>query len=80
MNVRARHGTLYFIIFIDDYTHYGRIYLIFHKSEALEYLKQFMSLVENQLDQRIKTLRTDRGCEYLLDRFKDLCDEKKIIR
>lgn len=35
MNVRARHGALYFITFIDDYTRYGHVYLISHKSEAL---------------------------------------------
>ena len=36
MNVRARHGAWYFITFIDDYSRYGYVYLISHKSEALE--------------------------------------------
>ena len=78
MNVRARHGAYYFITFIDDYTRYGQIYLISHKSEALSCFKTFMNLVENQLDKRIKALRTDRGREYLSDEFKALCDEKGI--
>ena len=39
-----------------------------------------MSLVENQLDKSIKALRTDRGCEYLSEQFKELCDEKGIMR
>ena len=29
---------------------------------------------------KIKTLRTDRGCEYLSDQFKSFCDEKGIAR
>ena len=37
-----------------------------------------MSLVENQLDRKIKALRTDRGREYLSDQFRQLCDEKGI--
>ena len=37
-----------------------------------------MNLVENQLDRKIKALRTDRGREYLSDQFRQLCDEKGI--
>ena len=59
MNVRARHGAVYFITYIDDFTRYGYIYLISHKSQALDCFIKFMNLVENQLDKKIKTLRTD---------------------
>ena len=38
-----------------------------------------MSLVENQLDRKIKVLRTDRGGEYQSTSFKELCDEKGIV-
>ena len=37
-----------------------------------------MNMVENQLDRRIKALRTDRSHEYLSEDFKTLCDEKRI--
>ena len=78
MNMRARYGAYYFITFIDDYSRYGVVYLISHKSEALSCFKTFMNIVENQLDRRIKALRTDRGREYLSEEFKTLCDEKGI--
>ena len=39
-----------------------------------------MNLVENQLDKKIKVLRTDRGREYLSNQFKELCNEKGIER
>ena len=80
MNVRARHGGFYFITFIDDYTRYGHVYLISHKSEALDYFRRYMRLVENQLDKSTKALRTDHGREYLSEQFKELCDEKRIAR
>ena len=63
MNVRARHGGSYFITFIDDFTRYGHVYLNSHKSEALNYFRHYVSLVENQLDNSIKALRTDHGRE-----------------
>ena len=80
INVRARHGATYFITFIDDFTHYSHVYLISHKSEALECFRRFMNLVENQTEKNIKTLRTGRGREYLSEQFKKLCDEKDILR
>ena len=45
MNVRARHGSQYFITFIDDFMYFGHVYLIFHISEALDCFKRYNSLV-----------------------------------
>uniref|UniRef100_A0A2N9HS45 Integrase catalytic domain-containing protein n=1 Tax=Fagus sylvatica TaxID=28930 RepID=A0A2N9HS45_FAGSY len=80
MNVRARHGASYFITFIDDFTCYGHVYLVSHKSEALDCFRRFMNLVENQMERTIKTLRTDRGREYLSEQFRELCENKGIRR
>ena len=65
MSVKIRWGTSYFITFIDDFTHYGHVYLISHKSDALEYFRLYMNEIENQLEKKIKTLRIDQGHEYL---------------
>jgi Integrase core domain len=70
MNVRARHGGRYFITFIDGYTRYCHVYLISHKSESLTCFKKFIIFVENQLDRKVKALRTDCDREYLSDEFK----------
>ena len=78
MNVRARGGYEYFINFIDDYSRYGYIYLMHHKSEALEKFKEFKTEVENQLGKTIKTLRSDRGGEYMDLKFQDYMIEHGI--
>ena len=39
LNVRASHGASYFITFIDDFMHFGHVYLISHKLEALDYFR-----------------------------------------
>ena len=54
MNVRTRIGASYFITFIDDFMRFGYVYLISHKSNALDYFKRYMNEVENQLDKGIK--------------------------
>ena len=50
MNLRARHGAQYFITFIDNFTRFGHVYLISHRSEALNCIKRYSTLVENQLN------------------------------
>ena len=39
MNVKARGGYEYYISFIDDYSQYGYVYLMHHKSETFEKFK-----------------------------------------
>ncbi|KAJ9552749.1 hypothetical protein OSB04_016794 [Centaurea solstitialis] len=61
----ARGGYRYFITFTDDFSMYGYVYLMRHKSESFEKFKEFQNEVQNLLDKRIKFLRSDRGGEYL---------------
>jgi transposase InsO family protein len=53
-----------FITFTDDYSRYGYIYLIKHRSESLDKFKIFKAEVENQHNLKIKVVRSDRGGEY----------------
>ena len=55
MSIRARYGALYFITFMDDFTCYDHVYLIFHTLETLDCFRRYINLVENQLDKKIKT-------------------------
>ena len=80
MNVKARNGAIYFLTFINDYSRYGYVYLLSHRHEALDVFKRFVLEVETKLDRRVKTLRTNRGREYLSDMFKGFCEEKGIVR
>ena len=59
-----RNGHRYFITFAGDYLRYGYIYLICDKSESLDTFKIFKAKVENQLNKRIKHVRSDRGGEW----------------
>jgi hypothetical protein len=71
MSSIARGGFQYFITFTDDFSRYGYIYLMSHKSESFEKFKEFQNEVQNQLGKTIKYLRSDRGGEYLSLEFGD---------
>ncbi|KAK8669538.1 hypothetical protein V6N13_106966 [Hibiscus sabdariffa] len=79
MNTQARCGFQYFITFTDDFSRYGYIYLMRHKSEALEKFKEFKNEVQNQHGKSIKALRSDRGGEYLSQDFDELLKECGIV-
>ena len=67
----ARGGYKYFITFTDDFSRYGYVHLMRHKSESFEMFKSFQNEVQNQLGKTIKALRSDRGGEYLSQEFDD---------
>ena len=79
MNVKARGGYEYYITFIDDYSRYGYVYLMQHKSETFDKFKEFHAEVEQQLGKQVKTLRSDRGGEYLSDQFQAYLVERGIL-
>ncbi|KAJ9556975.1 hypothetical protein OSB04_011589 [Centaurea solstitialis] len=75
----ARGGYRYFITFTDDFSRYGYVYLMRHKSESFERFREFQNEVQNQLGRKIKFLRSDRGGEYLCDEFDNHLMECGIV-
>ena len=52
----TRDANRFYVTFTDDYSRYGYVYLIKHKSETFEKFKEFKQEVENQLGRKIKML------------------------
>ena len=75
----ARRGYQYFITFTDDFSRYGYVYLMKHKSESFEMFKIFKNEVQNQLGKNIKALRSDQGGEYLSQEFIDHLRDCRIV-
>ena len=76
--IQTRGGKKYFITFIDDCTRYCYVYLMRSKDEAVEKFALYKTEVENQLNKKIKILRSDRGGEYEAP-FAQICAENGII-
>jgi transposase InsO family protein len=55
------------------------MYLLKTKDEVLHYFNIYKVKVENQLERKVKRLRSDRGGEYFSSEFSDLCVEHEII-
>ncbi|GJT39763.1 zinc finger, CCHC-type containing protein [Tanacetum coccineum] len=75
----SRQGASYFVTFTDDFSRYGYVYLLKHKHEVFDTFKVFQKEVENQLGKTIKSLRSDRGGEYMSQEFLDHLKKHGII-
>ena len=57
-------GNRYFLSIIDDFSRKVWVYLLKSKDQTLESFKTWKTLVENQVDRKVKCLRTDNGLEF----------------
>jgi len=55
---------VYYVTFIDDFSTNTWIYFLKKKSEVFCRFKEFKALVENQIEKKIKVLRTNNGGEF----------------
>jgi hypothetical protein len=59
--VLTKEGKRYFMTLIDDATKYCYVFLLKTKDEALECFKTYKAELENQLEKKIKRVRSDCG-------------------
>ncbi|GER47805.1 gag-pol polyprotein [Striga asiatica] len=78
MSIQARGGFEYYVSFIDDYSRFGYVYLLHRKSECFEKFKEYRAVVEKLHGKCIKSLRSDRGGEYLFGEFRTYLSEAGI--
>ncbi|GJW82150.1 putative nucleotidyltransferase, ribonuclease H [Tanacetum coccineum] len=73
----TRRDDKYFITFIDDSTKYWYVYLLKSKDEAIDKFILYKNEVENQLNKKIKVIRSNRGGEYVSS-FAEFCSQHGI--
>nr|GEX17373.1 retrotransposon protein, putative, Ty1-copia subclass [Tanacetum cinerariifolium] len=75
----SRQEASYFVTFTNDFSRYGYVHFLKYKHEVFETFKVFQNEVENQLRKTIKSLRSDRGGEYMSQESLDHLKEHGII-
>lgn len=79
MRANSFGGSRYFLTFVDDFSRKVFIYTMANKSEVFSKFKAFKTLCETQTQKKIKTLRTDNGCEYVNKQFDNYLREAGIV-
>jgi hypothetical protein len=80
MPVRSLGGSLYYVIFINDYSRKTWLYLLKTKDEVFNKFKEFKAEIENLTNKKIKTLRKDNGGENTSKEFVAFCKSIGIRR
>ncbi|GBL96015.1 Retrovirus-related Pol polyprotein from transposon TNT 1-94 [Araneus ventricosus] len=69
MGVESIGRSFYFATFIDDCSRFVHVYFLRSKDDVKSAFLEFKSYIENKLNFKIKTLRTDQGLEYVGPNF-----------
>jgi hypothetical protein len=64
-------GEKYFMLLVDDYARMTAVFFLRNKSKAFENFKLYKEMVENEMDSKIKCLRSDNGGEFTSKEFMD---------
>ncbi|UYV74272.1 hypothetical protein LAZ67_11002772 [Cordylochernes scorpioides] len=63
-------GSRYFFVLVDDFSKRTFVYFLKTKDETFDRFRYFKARVENELNLKIKDVRTDNGTEFINDKFK----------
>ncbi|GKD03925.1 putative ribonuclease H-like domain-containing protein, partial [Tanacetum coccineum] len=64
----------------DDFSRFSWVFFLATKSETSGILKKFIIEVENQLNHKVKVIRSDNGTEFKNREMDELCEQKGIKR
>ena len=78
MSVPSVGGSIYFSTFIDDHSNFTWVYMLKQKSEVGGVFLEWLTMVENLTEKRLKEFRSDNGGEYIAHYFTDLCKDRGI--
>ncbi|GJV35822.1 putative ribonuclease H-like domain-containing protein [Tanacetum coccineum] len=63
-SVRSLNHKTYCLVITDDFSRFSWVFFLRTKDETSAILKDFIRQIENQLNQKVKTIRSDNGTEF----------------
>ncbi|GJV62686.1 putative ribonuclease H-like domain-containing protein [Tanacetum coccineum] len=79
-SVRSLNYKTYCLVITDDFSRFSWVFFLRTKDETSGILKDFIRQIENQLNQKVKTIRCDNGTEFKNKDVIEFCGSKGIKR
>ncbi|GJS75834.1 putative ribonuclease H-like domain-containing protein [Tanacetum coccineum] len=79
-SVRSLNHKTYCLVITDDFSRFSWVFFLRTKDETSGILKDFIRQIENQLNQKVKSIRCDNGTEFKNMDFIKFCGLKGIKR
>jgi len=64
MRVPTPAGGRFFLVIKDKFSSYKKVYILAHKNDALESLKNYVLLAEKLVDSKIEVIRSDKDTVF----------------
>ncbi|GKC24264.1 putative ribonuclease H-like domain-containing protein, partial [Tanacetum coccineum] len=80
ISVRSINHKTYCLVITDDYSRFSWVFILRTKNETSGILKDFIRQIENQLNQKVKTIRCDNGTKFKNRDIIEFCGSKGIKR
>ncbi|GJZ08664.1 putative ribonuclease H-like domain-containing protein, partial [Tanacetum coccineum] len=77
-SVRSINHASYCLVITDDCSRFCWVFFLAKKDETSSILKTFIRQIENQLNQKVKIIRSDNGTEFKNRVMLEFCGEKGI--
>nr|GEW53167.1 hypothetical protein [Tanacetum cinerariifolium] len=78
MRVASINGKKYILVIVDDYSRYTWTLFLCSKDETAEVLKEFLTMIQRNLQAPVITVRTDRGTKFLNKKLNAFFKEEGI--
>nr|GEZ91063.1 putative ribonuclease H-like domain-containing protein [Tanacetum cinerariifolium] len=79
-SIKSIDHKYYSLVVTDDFSRFCWAFFLGTKDETFYILKDFIALIENQLNKKFKAIRCDNGTEFQNAKLIALCEEKGIKR
>nr|GEW65085.1 retrovirus-related Pol polyprotein from transposon TNT 1-94 [Tanacetum cinerariifolium] len=78
MRVASINGKKYILVIVDDFSRYTWTLFLSSKDETTEVLKEFLTMIQRNVQPPVITVRTDRGIEFLNKKLNAFFKEEGI--
>nr|GEW81268.1 putative ribonuclease H-like domain-containing protein [Tanacetum cinerariifolium] len=78
--VKSRNKKSYCLVVTDDYSRFSWVFFLTTKDETSTILNTYITGIENQLNLKVKIIRSDNGTEFKNQDLNQLCGMKGIKR
>nr|GEW69881.1 putative ribonuclease H-like domain-containing protein [Tanacetum cinerariifolium] len=79
-SIKSIDHKYYSLVVTDDFSRFCWAFIMGTKDETFYILKDFIALIKNQLNKKVKAIRCDNGTEFRNEKLIALCREKEIKR
>ncbi|GJT63161.1 putative ribonuclease H-like domain-containing protein [Tanacetum coccineum] len=80
INVKSLMKKSYCLVVTDDFSRFSWVFFLATKDETSGILKTFITEIENQLEYKVKVIRSDNGTEFKNSVMNQFCEMKGIKR